>query len=449
MASPKVIGEGTYGCVLKPSLTCKDKKIILNYNDKISKIMMNKHAQTEMKDYVGINMIDPDNKYHLAPQECIPENSKKNKTSVINCKEGKDMVKKMNKYKLIVMKFGGPDLYNFFYTPLEDTPNNIKRISDFWKEAVNLFKAVQLFIQNGMIHHDFKPENIVYDESKGSLKVIDFGLLQTKNKIIQDSNNGNYWLSMYHFNFPPEMFLYNKKKLFDNKHHALSFTGSIEDDYKKSLETMMYHYVKNEELYPQLKEDITKDFLNFMKDVTTDKIKFNDLLVNSIETIDVYGLGMSLLYVLKHTYKLMKHITVIRLKHLLIHMIHPDFRKRIRIDDALTQYKIIMKIPTTPIVRTIVQPQKLPSHPSSLLPDGLTRKVGKKCPNGSKTYKYKDKNVCKKHNISVKIPRPPLGLEPVIESSLPKNMIYKTGKRCPNGSKTHTYNNRIVCLKNI
>ena len=50
MSKSKKIGEGTYGCVHKPSLKCEDNKIISNYNDKISKIMKNKHAQIEMKE---------------------------------------------------------------------------------------------------------------------------------------------------------------------------------------------------------------------------------------------------------------------------------------------------------------------------------------------------------------------------------------------------------------
>ena len=74
------------------------------------------------------------------------------------------------------MKYGGPDLETFFKVQMEDTPNNRKITANFWKEAVNLFKAVQLFVQNGFIHSDLKPTNIVYDGSKCSLKIIDFGI---------------------------------------------------------------------------------------------------------------------------------------------------------------------------------------------------------------------------------------------------------------------------------
>ena len=49
--------RGNIRVVHKPSLKCKDnKKIISDYNDKISKIMKNKHAQIEMKEYVGCEL---------------------------------------------------------------------------------------------------------------------------------------------------------------------------------------------------------------------------------------------------------------------------------------------------------------------------------------------------------------------------------------------------------
>lgn len=68
--------RGNIRVVHKPSLKCKDNKIISDYNDKNSKIMKNKHAQIEMKEYVGINRIDPNNTYHIKPQECVPDNNK-------------------------------------------------------------------------------------------------------------------------------------------------------------------------------------------------------------------------------------------------------------------------------------------------------------------------------------------------------------------------------------
>ena len=56
MSIPKVIGEGAYGCVHHPSLFCEgsDKRDIEN----VSKLMKNKAALTELKEYVVIDNID-------------------------------------------------------------------------------------------------------------------------------------------------------------------------------------------------------------------------------------------------------------------------------------------------------------------------------------------------------------------------------------------------------
>jgi hypothetical protein len=150
----------------------------------------------------------------------------------------------------------------------------------------------------------------------------------------------------------------------------------------------------------------------------------------------------------------MNPITVSKLDALFVGMINPDYRERIKIDDALQQYKSILKIPTTPSpspsLNNFYTPLELKIIPLprviDSLPEGLIRKVGKKCPNGSKTHKYKNELYCKKHNISVKKGKtPPL----VLESILPKGMIIKIGKRCPNGSKTYKYKNKTVCKENI
>jgi hypothetical protein len=225
-----------------------------------------------------------------------------------------------------------------------------------------------------------------------------------------------------------------------------------------SLNTLVKYYLKDEEIKPLAKGeflDFTEDFLSHNDTKTFDKY-----LNDSIDTIDSYGLGMSLMYVLNQSYKLMKPKIVSELQKLFTSMIHHDLRKRIRIDDALKQYESIIKIsPPSPGVH-FPRPNIGPGVPpnvavESILPNGLIRKVGKKCPNGSKTYKYKGENVCKKHNVSIKIRNVPVHVpapqlpSPPPSSHLPNNMVIKVGKRCPNGSKTHKYKDKIVCLKNV
>ena len=51
-------------------------------------------------------------------------------------------------------------------------------------------------MNNDIIHHDLKPQNIVFNEENFRLNFIDFGLMQKKSKIKSILNkNGEYWLT--------------------------------------------------------------------------------------------------------------------------------------------------------------------------------------------------------------------------------------------------------------
>ena len=80
MSISEKIGEGTYGCVHKPSLKCDKKPPGLpNYNDKISKLMESKEARDELKEFFNIKKIDPTDMFHSGtPVYCTPSNIKEN-----------------------------------------------------------------------------------------------------------------------------------------------------------------------------------------------------------------------------------------------------------------------------------------------------------------------------------------------------------------------------------
>ena len=453
--SSKVIGEGAYGCVHKPSLKCKDNKIISDYNDKISKIMKDEHAQTEMLEYVGINKIDPDNKYHIKPEKCSPNFSYEMKESVMKCKSGKDIIKDKDNYKLIVMKYGGPDLKQFFKNPMEDMPENRERVSDFWIEAVDLFKAVQLFIKNGMIHHDLKPENIVYDENKHSVKIIDFGLLQKKDNIIEESKDSDYWLSQFHFNFPPELFFYNKDR-WDKTHEEeeedlnetrdntekridLFFNSKSREEYLSSVDNFIT-YVKSEDLHPQLEDSIKEEFLDFVEGKNK-RMNHDTLLKESIDTIDVYGLGLSLMYVLTHVNELMKPNIIKKLHELFMEMVQPDIRFRINIDNALRKYEGIIQ--TLPKRKQTDEKESSPPYKSKSQPQ-------------SPPYKSKSPSLSKipipsftSSELHISMTPPSLSKIPIPSfASISSTRKSKGGKSKSKGGKSRSKNSKNISKKN-
>ena len=62
----KFLGEGSYGCVHKPSIHCKTPpNPNFDYKKYVSKIMKTTNAEEELAEFVTIGNIDPTNEYHL------------------------------------------------------------------------------------------------------------------------------------------------------------------------------------------------------------------------------------------------------------------------------------------------------------------------------------------------------------------------------------------------
>jgi hypothetical protein len=78
-------------------------------------------------------------------------------------------------------------------------------------------------------------------------------------------------------------------------------------------------------------------------------------------------------------------------------------------------------------------------------PSGMTLKVGKKCPKGTKTHKINDKIYCK----TVVDKKDKVLSNNVVESIHADNdtngLTLKVGKKCPKGTKTHKINDKIYC----
>ena len=61
MSKSKKIGEGSLGCVFKPSIKCKNYEIEYDINN-ISKLMIDNEADEEMLKYKEIQKIDKEQK---------------------------------------------------------------------------------------------------------------------------------------------------------------------------------------------------------------------------------------------------------------------------------------------------------------------------------------------------------------------------------------------------
>ena len=233
--NPEIIGQGSYGCVIKPALKCdsKDKSIV--YHNKVSKIMMDSEAikeQTEMEFFKGLKDM---HKYAVGyPEICKPEKKPIFRRLANQCyAEGvrEDIRYTKGKHiSMLLLDDAGVDYKNvknkLFHTlSLED-----KKI--FFCSILNLINGLKYFKENELIHHDIKLDNLVYNVKTGESKYIDFGLVERKKDFIkQAKKNKNEMAISWHY-FPPELSCVNKKEfMYKEKcedYQEMSYTEFLE-----------------------------------------------------------------------------------------------------------------------------------------------------------------------------------------------------------------------------
>lgn len=199
----KIVGEGTYGCVVEPALECKKPE---NYENKVSKVMRKNDAIEELKEYELLKSIPDIDKYTVnVPVLCEPKLGVKFSTVVRECK-GKRVraAYQVNQQHLaiLLMENGGLDLNNFttnIFPKLDINDQN-----KFLTAILDAIKGVQFFNKVGIIHQDIKSGNMVYNLKTNKLKFIDFGLMITKEKFIRSSTrNKNTFAQTWDY-YPPE-----------------------------------------------------------------------------------------------------------------------------------------------------------------------------------------------------------------------------------------------------
>jgi serine/threonine protein kinase len=327
MTRSNVIGEGTYGCVHKPSIHCEDPpESNFNYKNYVSKLMKTRNAQKELDEFIFIQNIDPTNKYHLGkPFICKPKiDDIKNEISKCKYIKLKDVEKNINNYKILIQKFGGFDLKSLCNNNLKEYLQKNKELHTdyFWFEVHNLIKGLQFFKKNGIVHNDIKPQNILFDPKNGKLKYIDFGLMKTKKNIIRLSKKSDNFLGIYHWSYPfdcgfmnkEEYVLYKsydvlKRNVYKNELCNMIITNSKINKYDLPINNassfkILFTYLNTDNTVP--KTSIQYGYINsFFNGINKciDTMSYDDVLNQIIDSIDVFGLGFSLQYIANCFYR--------------------------------------------------------------------------------------------------------------------------------------------------
>jgi hypothetical protein len=354
--TPSVIGEGSYGCVHKRSLECNKP---LNYSNKISKISSTKEANRELKEYKLMQKIDSNGQFYLGvPEICSPKDDDINREAISKCGEGQRLLQQFDKLSLLIMEDGGSNLdqYADVVKAQAKTHESSRKMELFWIEAHRLLLGLRAMRDNGILHQDLKPQNILYNIKTGRLNFIDFGFMDTMKHVTGQCRKSTHWLSEFHWSYPFEMKFLNYNNYMeianmseDEKKHyyesvILDIKAKKNNTQINAMQTAFSYLLPSkisekeyhEQMY-NLMEDYYETILHDM-----DPLKYSRFLKKSLSTLDIYGVGFAFIHMLYNSSHLIDSGLASDFKELFYSMITPSLSKRIMIDSLIERFEEIL-----------------------------------------------------------------------------------------------------------
>ena len=353
--SSNVIGEGAYGCIHKPSLKCKDK-YIADYKNKVSKLLQKRFADKELSEYSLVESIDKEHSFYLGnPTECSPEKSKQTEDSIKKCKHSEELLKEFDDLALLIMDDGGVNIkdYSDNVTKWKSTKENKQKVEVLWLEFYRIVKAIDIFLKKGVLHLDIKPQNIVLNEETMRLNLIDFGLTATVEEKMKQSYDSKNQTAIYHWSYPFEFHFLNRNVYED-------FASKTETEKTEYFETILQN-IKEKKKDPDTaafthffsfisnKDDVNIDFIRnslngFYATITQQihKQSYKAFIQKSIQSVDLYGLGITILYMTTRMKHLMDKKLFKQMNDLAYKMIESQLSKRYTIEQVVSEYESIL-----------------------------------------------------------------------------------------------------------
>jgi len=349
LTASHVIGEGTFGCAHKPPMLCLDKQR-RNKND-ISKLMTTVNAIKELREFALIDSADKQKQFYLGkPKSCKPARILSNIQAISRCPSGKFEPIKIDDYSLLVMKYGGQDLEQFGdeVRTWRKTKEHVDAIELFWLEAIRLFYGLKVLHDNDILHHDIKQQNIVYNKATNRVNFIDFGFMEKKSRRIYAAKLSANWLgNKHHWSFPLEAVCWNKDDYMEtaNSGKSVSAYKAFSDSVANNCEyffysTLNFNYNKSERDTAAMR--ITKGaYKNILEFEPTDDA-YEQFVSKSIDTVDTYGLGIALMFLLHRSKHLLDNDFFRKLGDLCMNMLHPRIFLRATSEQLLATYEDIL-----------------------------------------------------------------------------------------------------------
>lgn len=279
----KMIGEGTYGCAIRPPLKLTDSTKHKEYKNYISKVFNDEEtALEENVENKRIKAYDPSYKWHLKASPVYEvHNNVENRKEVNTCKKIKMIP---SSTFAIQYEDGGMDLSEFFSKNASKFrgKNGTKITTKLLKSMKNLLQGVSDMAKNKMAHLDIKTLNIVYNDKTDRFNFIDFGLACKYDKFLSERD---FLIDAGYYVYPIDLLYYTREL-------SIWTTESIVDRTKRVFNNSYLKYYN--EIYS--KNGIqAKSLTNKIVKKNIDYLKSYDNLVRThtiLKTVDSYSMGL-------------------------------------------------------------------------------------------------------------------------------------------------------------
>ena len=301
--SQQFVAKGTYGCVMRPSVSCakqSDKQSGKQSAQKhtpatkrssrkslpsVSKLFTKtKYAMDEFNAHELMMQMDPTGIFTIQAQaQCEISSDKFNQSELEKCRaeDGKFKLNKDatdQKLHQIIFDDGGIDLRKNFKSRNKDKAIGFKEL---FVGMHSLFDGLIIMQNNNLAHVDIKPANIVYNPETKKMSLIDFGLCERQDLVYTEHSTVSYGHPYVYY--PPEFVVYENATNEDEEDQIAANRNFIEmiDDLG------LKHY------------KFGKDFVSYLwRDWYTmlDKMKHDNFIKHKWSSlIDVYMLGVTIL----------------------------------------------------------------------------------------------------------------------------------------------------------
>lgn len=299
MSYPKPFAMGSYGCIYKPSLECKNTSKI----GEISKISPFKSddAKNESKIVKVLRKIDPDQKrlvYYT--KSCTPKISMKGLSK--HC----PLINRNKEYRSYMMSHAGRKIGD----------SEKMSFDKFKGYFIDILKATNLLHKNGIVHNDLHGGNLMV--RWGRARIIDFGLSVK----VEESNIENFLFEGPIIQYP----------LFVNILYRNTNKAEIKDEFRNS---------GYGDIHPDFREYL--ECLNDARKEFGEKRYFKEVVLPNVYKIDSYTVGDSFYQLYRKYRKTFKDFPkfkekdATKLKKVLVAMMNPDMFEQYTVKQALDE----------------------------------------------------------------------------------------------------------------